>query len=297
MKLNFLLLDVFTTQPLSGNQLAVVLKADGLLDDQMQAIAREFALSETVFLTRPQNERMTAGVRIFTPATELPFAGHPTVGAAVVLALHNRLSAVRVEERVGVVTCLVDRIDKRTGLARFGLPQLPVELGKPPEKAALAQALGIRQVEIGCGPYHPAVYSAGVVFYLVPVRNTQVLKRLKLDTSEWAQTFPLGDNSVYVFTDAKGEAGVDFAARMFSPGMGIGEDSGTGSAAAALIGLLAQHTSFADGQVDYHIRQGLEMGRPCRIAVQLKKEAGVLTHGGIGGHAVIVGEGALDLDD
>jgi trans-2,3-dihydro-3-hydroxyanthranilate isomerase len=296
MKLNFLLLDVFTASPLAGNQLAVVLRADGLLDDQMQAIAREFALSETVFLTKPQNERMTAALRIFTPTVELPFAGHPTIGASVVLALQNRLSAVRIEEKVGVVTSVVDRIDKRTARARFALPQLPEEVGKAPDKRLLAEALGIEVEEVGCGLYQPAVFSAGIVFYLVPVRSPQVLSRLKLSIGKWQQIFPLGNNSVYVFTEAAGEKGVDFAARMFSPGMGIGEDAGTGAAAAALIGLLARHSGPADGQEEYIIRQGLEMGRPCRISVQVRKDRGALSHGGIGGEAVIVGEGSLDFD-
>ena len=104
MKLDYLLLDVFTRDRLRGNPLAVVLRADGLLDDQMQRIASEFNLSETVFLTKPRAERHSAAVRIFTPKVELPFAGHPTVGAAVVLGLELKSSAVRIEEKVGVVT-------------------------------------------------------------------------------------------------------------------------------------------------------------------------------------------------
>jgi trans-2,3-dihydro-3-hydroxyanthranilate isomerase len=297
MKLSYLLLDVFTTSPLKGNQLAVVLRADGLLDDQMQAIAREFGLSETVFLTRPRLERHTSGVRIFTPRMELPFAGHPTIGAAVVLGLQQRLSAVRIEEAVGMITCIVDKVDKRTGHARFSLPQLPEEAGRAPDRTAMALCLGLNPEDIGCGTYQPAVFSAGVLYYLVPVRNAQVLAKLSLNRGNWADTFPLGNNAVYCFTEVPEEAGTDFAARMFAPGMGLAEDAGTGSAAAALIGLIARHTSFADGQAEFQLRQGFEMGRPCRISLQLKKDGGVLTHGGIGGNAVMVGEGTLDLDD
>src|SRR5579871_3122172 len=112
MKLDYLLIDVFTRERLRGNPLAVVLKADGLLDDQMQHIAAEFNLSETVFLTKPKAERHTAGMRIFTPSVELPFAGHPTVGAAVALGLEHKTSAIRVEEKIGVITCIIERIDK-----------------------------------------------------------------------------------------------------------------------------------------------------------------------------------------
>jgi len=297
MKLNYQLLDVFTTEPLAGNPLAVVLKADGLLDNQMQAIAIEFGLSETVFLMKPNVDRHTSAVRIFTPEMELPFAGHPTVGAATVLALQQRLSAVRIEERVGMITCIVDRIDKQTAYARFALPRLPEEVGKAPDTKAIAMALGIEPEEVGCGLYQPAVYSAGVIFYLIPLRNALVLRQLKLNLGRWEETFPLGNHSVYCFTETADEKDADFAARMFSPGMGIGEDPGTGSAAAALIGLLARHTNFDDGQAEFQLRQGLEMGRLCRIAMQLRKDGGVLTHGGIGGNAVVIGEGVLDLPD
>src|SRR5690606_28282101 len=110
----------------------------------------------------------------------------------------------------------------------------------------------------------------------------------------WNETFPLDRHSVYVFTETPEEPENTFAARMFSPGMGLGEDPGTGSAVAALTGLVAEHTPFADGQAEYFVRQGHEMGRPCRISMQIRKEAGVLTHAGIGGEAVCIGEGEIN---
>ena len=295
MKLNYLLLDVFTKERLKGNPLAVVTKADGLLDDQMQAIAAEFNLSETIFITRPKSERHTAGVRIFTPSVELPFAGHPTVGAAVVLGLETRSTALRIEERVGVITAVVEKGGRRSGFARFALPVLPEEVGKAPDTLRIAAALGIEPEDIGCGIYKPAVYSAGVVFYLLPVRNAAVLKRIRLEQRGWNEAFPLGHNSVYVFTETPSEDDNQLAARMFAPGMGLGEDPATGGAAAALIGLLARHAN--DGQAEFALRQGAEMGRPSRIMMQFRKEGGQLTYGSIGGDAVIVGEGTLDLGD
>lgn len=295
MKLNYMLLDVFTTTRLKGNPLAVVLKADGLLDDQMQAIAAEFNLSETVFLQKPKSERHTAAVRIFTPSVELPFAGHPTVGAAVVLGLQSRATAVRLEEKVGVVTCVIERVDKETGLARFALPRLPEEVGKAPSNAAIAATLGLETGEIGCGLYQPALFSAGVPFYLIPVKDASVLKRIRLERRGWDDSYPAGQRSVYVFTQTPDERGIDFAARMFSPGMGIGEDPATGAAAAALIGLIARLSN--NGQHEYRLRQGYEMGRPSIIELQIRKADDKLTHGGIGGHAVIIGEGVLNLGD
>lgn len=292
-KLRYLLLDVFTTKPLAGNPLAVVCDADGLFDDEMQAIAREFNLSETVFLTRPRSDRNHAAVRIFTPARELPFAGHPTVGAAVVLGRQERVPVVRIEEQIGTITALVEKDEPAA--ARFGLPQLPGEAGKAPDRGALAMTLGILPEDIGCALYRPGVYSAGLLFHLVPVRNAEVLRNLKLERRGWNETFPLGTHAAYVFTETPEESGVDFAARMFAPGLGVAEDPGTGSAAAALIGLLAEHVPFTDGQSEYVVRQGDEIGRPCRIFVQVRMEAGKLTHGGIGGHAVVIGEGELSL--
>jgi trans-2,3-dihydro-3-hydroxyanthranilate isomerase len=295
MKVGYHLLDVFTHKRLSGNPLAVVPEADHLLDDEMQAIANEFNLSETVFLRRPRNARNTAELRIFTPHTELPFAGHPTIGAAVVLGLEHRSSAVRLEEKVGLVTALVERIDKRTGEARFTLPQLPERAGKAPEVRDVALALGLDTEEIGCGVYHPDVFSAGNLFYLVPVRDTAALRRIVLNEGHWRHAFPLGRHSAYIFTQTPDEPGNDFAARKLTPG--YPEDPGTGSAAAALIGLLAEKADLSHGQADYVLRQGHEMGRPCRITMQLRKEDDMLVHAAIGGRAVVVGEGVLDLGD
>jgi trans-2,3-dihydro-3-hydroxyanthranilate isomerase len=295
MKLNYLLLDVFTSERLRGNPLAVVLNADHLLDDQMQAIAGEFNLSETAFIMRPKAVRHTAAVRIFTPQVELPFAGHPTVGAAVVLGLQTRSSAVRLEEQVGLITCVMENMTKSSGLARFALPQLPAEIGTSPDAVKIARTLGLDPDEIGCGLYRPALYSAGVPYYLVPIRDAAALKRVKPERRGWNEVYPIGHNAVYVFTQTPKERGNDLAARMFAPGMGMGEDPATGSAAAALIGLLARHGN--PGLNEHRLRQGYEMGRPSLIEVTYRKDGDALTHGGIGGHAVIVGEGTLDLGD
>lgn len=295
MKLNYLILDVFTRKRLSGNPLAVVLKADGLMDNQMQAIAKEFNLSETVFVCKPKSERHAASLRIFTPTMELPFAGHPTVGTAVALALSGRTTALRLEEKIGVITCVVERIEKHLGKARFALPVLPEEVGRTPATHAIAQSLGLDIEEIGCGLYQPALFSAGVPFYLVPVRDPDCLRRIKLERRGWEETYSVGRGSVYAFTETPGEDGNDFAARMFSPSMGFGEDPATGSAAASLIGLIARHA--APGQHEYALRQGYEMGRPSLIELQFRKDGDQLAHGGIGGHAVMLGEGMLDLDE
>lgn len=297
MKLPYFILDVFTRDRLAGNPLAVVLKADGLSGARMQAIAGEFNLSETVFVLAPKDERHTNALRIFTPTAELPFAGHPTVGAAVLLGLQSRMSAVRLELGVGLVTAVMERIDRRTGEAKFALPRLPERVGEAPPDGQLAERLGLSGGDIGFGDLRAAQYSAGNPFYLVPVRDATALQSIVLERRGWAETFTGGRGSVYVFTQTPDERGNDYAARMFYVAHGAGEDAATGSAAAALIGLLAEQPRYGDGHHTIKLRQGREMGRPSLIELQFNKEQGQLRHAGIGGSAVMLAEGVLDLDE
>jgi trans-2,3-dihydro-3-hydroxyanthranilate isomerase len=167
--------------------------------------------------------------------------------------------------------------------------------GSAPDTHRIALALGLEPEDIGFGAHKPSVYSAGVIFYLVPVKSAAILARVRPDRRGWNEIFQLGHNSVYVYCETREERGNDFAARMFAPGMGLGEDPATGAAAAALIGALASEAP--GGQTEYRLRQGKEMGRPSLITLQIRKDGDTLTHGGIGGSAVIVGQGTLDLGD
>lgn len=298
MQLSYFLLDVFTSKPFEGNPLAVVTKADNLNDHQMQTIAAELNLSETVFVRQPAIQKHTAELRIFTPKTELPFAGHPTVGAAVLLGLQQRATAIRFEEKVGLITAIMEKKGRSWGAAHFSLPVKPEEQGVGPDTAAVAATLGIDPDEIGCGPFdRTRHFSAGVDFYLVPVRDSGVLTRIKLERRGWANTYPALHNSVYAFTYTPEEPDNDLAARMFAPGMGIDEDPATGGAAAALVGLLATDAAHQDGQRTYRLRQGKEMGRLSFIDVQVGMEGGALIRGGIGGDAVLVSEGKIDVPE
>lgn len=296
MKLKYFVVDVFTDKMLAGNPLAVVLKADFVSDELMQKIAGEFNLSETVFVRQPRLDYHAAALRIFTPKSELPFAGHPTVGTAVLLGLQQRLAAVRLEEEIGLVTCVMEKTGKRSGTAHFSLPRLPERLGEAPPAGKMAEALGLRIEDFGCGDFEPELWSAGVSFYLVPVRDASVLRRIKIERRGWADVFPHGHGAAYVFTTTPEEKENDFAARMFTMNLGSGEDPATGSAAAALIGMLSEHAP-ADGKFDFRLRQGHEMGRPSLISIRFSKAGGVLERGGIGGSAVVLVEGELDLSE
>lgn len=296
MQYPYTILDVFTKERLQGNPLAVVHDADHLSDEQMQAIAKEFNLSETVFIHKPKIDRHMAELRIFTPAEELPFAGHPTVGAAVLLGLRLRSSAIRLEEKVGTIVAITEKTSKSSGHARFAVPKLAERVADAPSPDQIARSLGLQEEEIGCAGLEPAVYSAGVPFVCVPVRDVDALSRIRLERRGWREVFTGMSKQVYVFTEARDEVGVNFASRAFVELGGIKEDPATGSAAAALCGLLADEYFSEDGLFDLVIRQGADMGRRSYIEAQIKLEEGRLTHAGIGGHAIVLAEGTLNLD-
>jgi trans-2,3-dihydro-3-hydroxyanthranilate isomerase len=297
MRRAYRLLDVFTETPLAGNPLAVVLDADGLDDARMQAIAGEFNLSETVFVFAPRNPVNTAALRIFTPSRELPFAGHPTVGAAALIA-HLRAPQMLaaqdlrlvLEERVGDVVCVARHRRGHALAASFALPRLPQEGGPAPAAEEIAARLGLASVEIGFGAHRPIVYGAGVDFVFAPLASAEALARANPDVGRWG-----ADNGPAVFCYTPGGDGVDYHARMFASGWGIREDPATGSAAAAFAGVVMRFAPPGDGEQTLVVAQGVEMGRPSRIALGLEVERGVLGAATIGGPVALVAEGTIDL--
>lgn len=297
MKRRFVTLDVFTDRPFAGNPLAVVLDAEGLADVAMQAIAREFNLSETVFVLPPRDAAHRACVRIFTPKRELPFAGHPIVGTAVLLARldgGSNARAVLLEAKIGLVPCRV-RPAAAHGHAFFDLPALPAEVGAPPTADALAAALGLAAGDIGCAAFTPCCWSAGLAFTFVPVKNLDAVRRAAPDLAQIAATFGAPERqAIYVFTDRAAEPGHDYHARMFAPGLGVVEDPATGSAAAAFAGVLARYAGLKDGTHKISIEQGYEMGRPSVIHLGLTLAASTLTAASVSGDAVVVAEGAIE---
>ncbi len=298
MPRRFVTLDVFTDRALSGNPLAVVLETDGLDGNQMQAIAREFNLSETVFVLKPAEGEHRARLRIFTVHHELPFAGHPTVGTAVLLAILDRVTTSAdfvLEEGVGPVSCHVQVKGPRHGTATFAVPRLPeIVESEPVSVEACAQALGLDIADIGFDDYRPVVASAGVPFVCVPLASRSALARITPSVGRLIRTFGVAADSVYVFCrDEDGEG--DLRARMFGASMGIAEDPATGSAAAALAAVLMAGERPADGFHAFDILQGVEMGRPSLVRLGLEVAEGALTGVTIGGGAVVVSEGALHL--
>jgi trans-2,3-dihydro-3-hydroxyanthranilate isomerase len=293
-------LDVFTETALAGNPLAVVVDSDGLDDTRMQAIAREFNLSETVFVLEPRDAAHSARIRIFTPGRELAFAGHPTIGAACLIAhlrapdlLASRDLRLVLEEGVGDVACLVRRGKGQALAAILELPRLPERLAEPPPSVdAIAAALGLDADDIGFDRPEPSLFSAGAPYLFVPVRSLSAIARARPGAAPWTEN---GGPATYLYTREVVDQGSAFHARMFAGAWGVAEDPATGSAAAAFAGVTLAFDRPPDGERVLPIEQGFEMARPSRIVLSLDVGGGALRSASIGGSAVIVSSGALDL--
>jgi len=291
-------LDVFTDTRYAGNPLAVVLDGDGLDTDTMQLIAREFNLSETVFVQRPADAAHRARLRIFTPARELPFAGHPTVGTAVLLSLvdgHGAADFV-LEEQVGPVPCRARPSEPDGGRAEFDLPRLPTFEPAEGDRLARARALGLSTDDLApaSGGWPIEVWSAGNPFTMVPLASLDAVRRSRPDLATFDAAFQASNRSAaFVFSRETTHAGSHVHARMFAPSFGIIEDPATGSAVAAFAGYLAAHGGYADGEHLVRVEQGIEMGRASFMDLRMLMSKGKLTAAAIGGHAVRVSEGTI----
>jgi trans-2,3-dihydro-3-hydroxyanthranilate isomerase len=301
MTRRFHTLDVFTGQKMAGNPLAVVHDSEGLDDAAMQAITREFNLSETVFVLPPDDPVNTAKIRIFTPGRELPFAGHPTVGTGILLALLRAPEmlggagiVIALEEKIGLVKVEVSR--KPGGVARgiFDLPRLPVREAVPRDPALIARALDLRPEDLMTDGHHPADFSAGVTFTTVPLAGLDALSRaVSRAGPDFDAAFGgTGHPACYLYVRT-GPA--TWRTRMFGPGMGVLEDPATGAAAAAFAGTLVAFEAPREGTHQHIITQGVEMGRPSQIVLTLAVERGLLQSASIGGEAVVISEGFLHL--
>jgi trans-2,3-dihydro-3-hydroxyanthranilate isomerase len=297
MRRRYITLDVFTKTRFAGNPLTVVRDAGGLDDAAMQAIAREFNLSETVFLLPPGGPSHRARLRIFTPARELPFAGHPTIGTAALIGIDGGAGehSFVLGERIGPIRCIVTVEDKDAATASFDIPQLPAEIAPTPDPAAMAQALGLAPSDLRLEGFAPAIYSAGVPIAFVPVTGLAAIRRCKPDAAAIAAALGEdGPRAAFAFCRETADPAYDFHARMFAPAFGIAEDPATGLAAAAFAGLLVRFDPHGDGERRIAIEQGYEMGRPSQIGLALTVSAGQLQRVTIGGAAVIVGEGTIE---
>ncbi|MBI1186076.1 MAG: PhzF family phenazine biosynthesis isomerase [Alphaproteobacteria bacterium] len=297
--LPFVTYDVFTDRRFAGNPLAVVFDADALSDAQMQAVAREFNLSETIFIRTPGDALHAASVRIFTPGKELPFAGHPTIGGAIAIAERRHGRALNdvllvLEEKIGLVRCAVKIAGDGASFAEFDAPKLAEEAGLAPTDETLASALGLAPDDIGFDRHIPTLYSAGVTFVCAPIASLDALARARA-TPLALDAEAMGATELFLYARAEPDAAHAFRARMFAPALGVPEDPATGSAAASLAGALARFESLMDGWHTLPILQGAEMGRPSLIGLEIELTGGALRNVRIGGKAVKVSEGAITV--
>lgn len=300
---DYAIYDVFTNKGLAGNPLAVVFDGAGLSDGRMQAMAREFNLSETVFVLPPENPAHTARVRIFTPGRELPFAGHPTVGTAIALAERSKesrgIDLVSVlEEKVGPVRCLIRCMPGSVSFAEFDLPKLAAQLTAEFDPQKVADALCISAADIGFENHRLSLWSAGVPYAIVPVRDMRVAGAIAFNPALWQRAAAAaGDKSLaaFIYCRGGGDHRADFHARMFAPDLGIPEDPATGSAVAAMSGAIHHFDALPDGHHASMIEQGVEMGRPSRIHLHIEAEQGRIAAARIGGEAVKIASGQLHL--
>jgi trans-2,3-dihydro-3-hydroxyanthranilate isomerase len=301
MRLHFETVDVFTSDRFSGNPLAVVLNAEGLSTQQMQAIAAEFNLAETTFVLPPKDSAHTAEVRIFTPRYEMPFAGHPNVGTAFVLgragSSYGRAidgDHVVFEEKAGLVPITLLKDGATISGARLASPQ-PLSVGERIPAELVASACSVSLNDIETENHHPCITSCGAAFILAELKSRDALAQASARTDVFIREVskqPVTSIMIYTQVD---EPGIDIRARMFAPHHGIPEDPATGSANVALIGLLAKLRPEPDLQLSKTIAQGVEMGRPSLLHAQAEKRGGTVTATYIGGRCVPVMSGSIEI--
>lgn len=289
--LDYHILDVFTATPYAGNPLAVVLGADGLATAQMQAMAREFNLSETIFAMAPRDPAHTAAVRIFFPAGEIPFAGHPTLGCAALLAELARGPGdwdadITLEEVAGLVPV---RLSRRAGVTRgsFAAPVIPTRAAGQVTRPQAAAALDLSVHAVG----QPDLWQGGPTFLYIPVADLAALAAARPIEPHWsAMLAGTASDSAYLFATLPDGT---IRARMFSPGGGVPEDPATGSATAILAGHLLAQGALPRGTTTLQLRQGVEMGRPSDLTLTATVTSGTLTEIRVGGAAVRVAQGRV----
>lgn len=303
MRYKFYTADVFTDQIFGGNPLAVFPSAGGLTDEQMQLVAKEFNLSETVFVFPPDQPEHSRRLRIFTPAREVPFAGHPTVGTAFVLAAAGEFEladdeiTIVFEEGVGPVPVNIQARDGRPVFTQLSAARMPERITPPPPPITdLADMLSLEVADFVGDDMPPQAWSTGVPFLFVPLKNRDALRRARVRIDQWERvlaSYPATE--IFLFThDTDGAAA---RARMFAPAMHIAEDPATGAAATALAGYLAQFAKVENGLLGWVIEQGFEIGRPSILNVEADLAGGAITAVRVGGSSVLVSEGEMEIPE
>jgi len=304
MRYRFYTADVFTDRAFGGNPLAVFPDGRDLSSEQMQRVARELNLSETVFVCPAERPRHTRRLRIFTPSAELPFAGHPTIGTAHVLAsigeiaLERDVTNIVFEEGVGPVPVRIHARDGRPIFAQLAAPRLPEFGPPPPSLETIAATVSLYPSDLLRAEAGPQAVSCGVPFLFVPVRDKEAIRRVRVNREQWERSLSsYWAPHLYVFAYDAEVNGSSLRARMFAPALGIEEDPATGAAATALAGYLGVRDGRSDATLRWRIEQGFEMGRPSILHVEADKRDGAIISIRVGGASVLVSEGTMEVPD
>jgi trans-2,3-dihydro-3-hydroxyanthranilate isomerase len=299
MQRRYITADVFTERMFKGNPLAVVLDAEGLTTSQMQAIATEFNYSETTFVLAPRHADHTAHVRIFTARVEVPFAGHPNIGTAVVLAreLEAKGGAPAdrfvFEEAAGLVPIRLLRDGSTVVGAELTAPEA-LSIGPVVSVDDAAACLSLSSNEIRATTHAPRVVSVGLPFLAVEVASRDALRRAKPNIVAHERVLPtIGTDAVFAY--ARGAVNGELDARMFAPLDATLEDPATGSATAATIALLTSLRPEREIDLSWRVEQGVDMGRPGLLLGRTQKRDGLVTAVHVAGHAVTVMHGFLNI--
>jgi trans-2,3-dihydro-3-hydroxyanthranilate isomerase len=299
MLLEFVTVDVFTDRRFGGNPLAVVFNGERLTATQMQSISGEFNLAETTFVLPPKEAAHTAQVRIFTPRAELPFAGHPNVGTAFVLAHRGAVfgkaigNSLVFEEAAGLVPLDLIKEGNSTVGARLTAPQ-PLSRGPDVSADAVAEACSLAADDIETRHHGPCAASCGTTFVFAELKSRRALEVAQPRSETFSRNFPAGANGIHLYVRDAAD-GIDIRARMFAPLLGVPEDPATGSANAALAGLLASLRPEPDLALHLRIAQGIEMGRPSLLEASADKRGGKVAEIRLGGRCVAVMNGTIEI--
>lgn len=302
MRYPFYTLNVFTHAILGGNPLAVFPEAQGLTTAQMQKVAVEINYSETVFVLPAATPQGDYRLRIFTPAMEIPFAGHPTIGTAFLLGYLGKVplspspSVIVLEEGVGPVSVSLYAEQGQIQTTELSVAQLPHQGPPVLSREILAQILCLSPAQICQGTDQPQCNSCGLPFIFVPLVDYPALALAKLQLHPW-ETYLQSQtaNALYLFTDdVRHQPEAHFQSRMFAPGLGIAEDPATGSAVAAFAGYLSRRYPQV-GLSTWQIIQGVEMSRPSRLQLTLEQTNHGLRSVKVAGASVVVSQGWFEI--
>ena len=297
-KYEYYICDVFTQQKFSGNQLAVITDAEGLSDHDMQNIAREFNFSESTFVF-PSEKENTRKVRIFTPRSEVPFAGHPNIGTAFILAetgiFGDFAQSIDVvfEEKAGNVPIKINKDHCGYIWCELSAPA-PLSLGKVATVDLASEVLSIEAGDINVTTHYPQVASVGLPFLFVELQSLEALSQAQIDITKLQRLLQEGFPS-YIHIYCRDVKDFDIRCRMFAPLDGVPEDPATGSANAALIALLSHCDQRSDLEDKWKISQGSEIGRPSVLHGRAQKIGGTVNEVNLGGYSVMVCKGTISI--